>query len=59
MSDCIDAPERDRRETSPRKVQFTVHNPKVRLSRRAIEAIARLLLADDDETKVQQNSVAA
>jgi hypothetical protein len=59
MSDCIEAPNRDRRETNPPKVQFTVTNPKVRLSQPAIEALARLLLADEEKQPVQQEGVAA
>jgi hypothetical protein len=59
MSECIEAPKRDRRETNPRRVQFTIHNPKVRLSQQAIEALARLLLADEEKRPVQQDDVAA
>jgi hypothetical protein len=53
MSDCSELPEENRRTTQPRKVKFTVHNPNARLSQRAIEAIARLLLSTEDKPLVE------
>jgi hypothetical protein len=60
MSDRLDAPNRNRRGTPRQEVKFTVENPETRLSQRAIEAIARLLLAaEDEQPEGEQERVAA
>jgi hypothetical protein len=44
MSDCIDAPNRDRRETNP-TVRFTVLNPEALLTPEVARAVVSLLLS--------------
>jgi hypothetical protein len=52
MSECIDAPEWDRRETSPRKVQFTLHNPEALFRPEVARAVVSLLLSPNRHPQV-------
>ena len=45
MSDCIDAPERGRRETTPEEVSFTIINPEALLRAEVARAVVRLIRA--------------
>jgi hypothetical protein len=59
MSRHLDAPNKDRRSNTRRESKLTIANPEVRLSQRAIEALARLLLATNLEPTTDATKVAA